>query len=291
MSVIILFKLYHNSKVKISLSKNHGILYGYRIKAFDKGALNANNDVMSIFKYDMLVFCKQYAMGKCYVYCVELDTLDDFAPRVHCYNVSPAKFLKMELGDVFRLQIRGRTIVRMIHEGISEISEADYELLQEIRFRHFEQSSGEQFRLSHYFSYSELQKLMNYHEPLLRRFGLFLLRMLAYALAGLIPIGLYTLLIYGCFSDPEMVYAGLYVALGALPFMIFLVILLYSVTELLLLEWKLTRFGLLRSCALRNCGVKRRLGIERKAARKLVYFGIGSFVFFIVLSIIALVLK
>ena len=244
---------------------------------------------MSLYKYDMLLFCKQLQKNRCLVYCVELETLDDPVPKVHCFCVSLRQFIGLDLGRVYRFEVRGTHIIHLFLEETFDLSEADYELLQELRFRRFEASSrSEPFSMPNYFTYQELCCLLDYREPLLYRFSLFLLRSVFYVLAGLIPVVLYTLLVYVCFSDQTRVYSGLIIALGALPFMIFMVILLNTVAEIALMEWRRTRSGLLRSFALRRCGAKHRMGIKKETAKKLVYIGAATFFVFVVTGIAAI---
>ena len=240
----------------------------------------------------MLLFCKQVQQNRRFIYCVELDTLEDVQPRVHRFLVSHKRYANMELGQLYRLEVRGIRIVHAILENEYSINEADYELLMELRQMRFDFPVRE-YRREQYFSFAEMCDLFAYKEPPVYRFCLFLLRMAGYALCGLFPLALYVLLIYAHFfsGDGEVSsFAGPVVLLGALPFMIYLVKLLHTAYDALLLEWKVTRFGMLRSSVQKSCGIKRSLGIPRVTVKKLVKYGILCFGVFLVCSVISLVL-
>ncbi len=260
---------------------------------------------------NMLLFSKERVVGlQCYrLYFTPVSSLKDDTPRIFRLLVPlPWVFARFELGRIYTLHYNGIYIRSFEPRETFSLQEEDYIRLLHIRdvkfmdkrtsaaLRAAEQADKSQ---DQHYSFEETRAIVNHRPDFLSSVAISGFSSIMIALALLVPLGLYILMIFllaraqGTLvgSTPRSLVLPL-MGLGALPAVMFLMSLLYSLTEVVLLRIEFTRWHLLKKYTLAWGGIRRSIYFEPGDARYYRKFGLIAgatlFVFLIICLILSL---
>ena len=260
-------------------------------------------------KENMLLFSKEWAAKpyKYRLYFTPVSSLSEETPRVYRLIVRRKKvFDAFELGKVYTLTCKHVHIADYTQTDDFALSEKDYTRLLETRdLKFIEPRTAAELRAMHkpyfsmdkYYTFAETREILSYDLPLERRISITLLNGTFNMLAFLIPFALYFLILYlyvrKVLDAPGTMLGDTLnvplIAVGTLPFIIFIMTVLYSLSEILMLNLDFSRWYTLKKYTLKWGGIRKSIYVENKDKSRLIRLGIitfSIFVFFVILSFI-----
>lgn len=239
------------------------------------------------------------------LYFVEQDTLYYEKPVLHCFYVRSKKiFDSAVLGGVYVLSYCKSRIKSMTLCDTLKLGDSDYFFLCENRDRKFRNSiyekrtnneSGIYAPQELYYDFNTARDIFEYNPSSGKKTIVFIIRLAVYLLSIIIPVGLYLLFTLTLtLKLPQIAHGYLasisvpLLALMSLPFIIWLMIMLYTMCEVLLLNIEYTRYILIKLYFLRWAGMRRSCHIESHLRRKLLTSGIVTTSLLVVTLILTL---
>jgi hypothetical protein len=152
------------------------------------------------------------------------------------------------------------------------------------------------FSKDRYYSFDELKQIVNYRQDFLTSVAVSTFSGALTALALLLPFALYVLLLriiiggqlaLAGFSSKSLVFPIL--GIGALPATIFIMSILFALSELALLRIDFTKWNLIKKYTLSWGGIRKSIFFELSDIRYFKKFGIGAGITFAVSILIALI--
>ncbi|MGI6160823.1 MAG: hypothetical protein ACOYJD_02215 [Christensenellales bacterium] len=242
-------------------------------------------------KSSMLLFCKEvkHSPHSYVLYFTTLETLSTESPRIHRLKVRRRKhFEEFTLGGIYDLTIRRISIVDFKRRDQLNLTEELYISLMELRqLRFMDAQQAEKlrakqqplFNAGQYYSFQETRDITSYSPSFFRRLAVRAIEAMLYISGVVIPLSLYMLLLYSfilrTYSAPvgnalaETVAVPL-VAIGALPMMLYLMLVCFSYTDILLLSLGFSKWYMLKRNVLSGAGVRSNLKMPDAEKRRLI---------------------
>ncbi len=257
---------------------------------------------------NMLLFSKERVAGiyRYRLYFTPVSSLRDETPRVFRLLVrSPLAFNKFEIGKVYKLNYNNVRILSFEPKNAFNLQEEDYVRLIETRDIKFmdkktsaalRQIDQPLFSKDRYYSFNELKQIVNYKQDFVTSVAVSTFSGALTALALLLPFGLYVLLlriiiggqlVVEGFTSKSLVLPIL--GIGALPATVFIMSILFALSELALLRIDFTRWNLIKKYTLSWGGIRKSIFFELSDIRYLKKFGIGAGIAFAVSLLLALI--
>jgi hypothetical protein len=257
---------------------------------------------------NMLLFSKERVAGlyRYRLYFTPVSSLRDETPRVFRLLVrSPFAFNKFEVGRVYKLSYSNVHILSFEPKDEFKLQEEDYVRLLETRDIKFmdkktsaalRQIDQPLFSKDRYYSFDELRQIVNYKQDFLTSVAVTTFSGALTGLALLLPFGLYVLLlrliiggqlaIQG-FSSKSLVLPIL--GIGALPATIYIMSILFALSELALLRIDFTKWNLIKKYTLSWGGIRKSIFFELSDIHYFKKFGIGAGIALVVSILLALI--
>ena len=225
------------------------------------------------------------------LYFAEASTIKSSKPQIHRFCVSSRSvFYELELGQSYLLHFSGVNINSYTPLEEYTLTDEDYFRLVDMRDLVFmDKASAKRINLLDesyspedvYYSYSTYRRLLGYRPPTGQIIGICALKVLLYVLCLLIPLIpylLYVLSFMGGAGEAYMhsIFTLPIVCIGTLPFVMWIMTAIYTLSEYLLLNLGFSRYYILRSYALRWAGMRKSCYIERSQRDRLVLYGFIS---------------
>jgi hypothetical protein len=241
---------------------------------------------------NMLLVSMERAAGfhRYRLYFTPVSSLKDDTPRVFRLLVRlPFAFYRFELGRIYTLQYSGIYIYKFEPKETFSLQEGDYIRLLHIRDVKFmdkrtsaalRSSDQSDFSKDRYYSFEETRAIINYRPDFLTTVAISGFSGILTGLALLLPFGLYIWMIYLLakaqsaipgFSPSSLVLPLM--GLGALPITMFLMSILFALSELALLRIDFTRWHILKNYTLAWSGIRRSIFFEHSDIRYYKKFG------------------
>lgn len=257
---------------------------------------------------NMLLFSKERVAGtyRYRLYFTPVSSLRDETPRVFRLLVrSPFAFNKFEVGRVYKLTYSNVRILSFEPQNAFNLQEEDYVRLLETRDIKFmdkktsaalRQIDQPLFSKDRYYSFDELKQIVNYKQDFFTSVAVSTFSGAMTALALLLPFGLYILLLrivigsqlaMSGFSSKSLVFPIL--GIGALPATIFIMSILFALSELALLRIDFTKWNLIKKYTLSWGGIRKSIFFELSDIRYFKKFGIGAGITLAVSILLALI--
>jgi len=243
----------------------------------------------------MLLFSKERVTGmyRYRLYFTPVSSLRNETPRVFRLLVrSPFAFNKFEIGRVYKLCYSNVHILSYEPKDEFNLQEEDYVRLLETRDIKFidkktsaalRQIDQPLFSKDRYYSFDELKQIVNYKQDFLTSVAVTAFSGALSGLALLLPFGLYALMLriiiggqltMAGFSSKSLVLPVL--GIGALPATIFIMSILFAISELALLRIDFTKWNLIKKYTLSWGGIRKSIFFELSDIRYLKKFGIAA---------------
>ena len=257
---------------------------------------------------NMLLFSKERVTGtsRYRLYFTNLASLKDETPRVFRLLVrTPFSFNKFEIGRIYTLTYVRLHIIHFEPKEEFNLDEALYSKLLQTRDIKFidKKTAGvlrtmekPYFSKDRYYSFSETKEIINYRPDFLTTVAVSTFTTALSGIAFLIPFFLYAwmlfLLIKGGlnlegFSSKSI--ALPIMGIGALPVTIFLMSVLFSLSEFVLLRIDFTKWSVIKKYTLAWGGMRKSFYFEIGDVKYLTRFGIASIVTLVVSIIVSLI--
>lgn len=259
-------------------------------------------------KENCLLFSKQccHKHYKYRLYFVYLPTMYSDTPRIHRFVVRSAKvFNACKLGDVYTLYYKKIKIKEMEFEESYPLTDEEYMALMDLRDYIFpceeildELNLSEEMSFHEkYHSLSEYRKILSYPTQVSEHIATLAINTLVNALSMIIPALLFVLYVFNYalaltnnnVGSNDMLALPLIIVL-VLPFVIFLMTLLYHVGNAALYKFPYTKWVLIKRHLVKYGGYRNQFFLTRNQLKKLISFGIISGLVFVASMILANVL-
>ena len=257
---------------------------------------------------NMLLFSKERVAGlyRYRLYFTPVTSLRDETPRVFRLLVRwPFTFNKFEIGKVYKLSYSNVRILSFEPQSEFNLQEEDYVRLLETRDIKFmdkktsaalRQIDPPLFTKDRYYSFDELKQIVNYRQDFLTSVAVTVFSGALTGFALLLPFGLYVLLLnliirsqlaIAAFSSKSLVLP--IIGIGALPLTIFIMSMLFALSELALLRIDFTKWNLIKKYTLSWGGIRKSIFFEFSDIRYFKKFGIAAGIAFAISILIALI--
>ena len=257
---------------------------------------------------DMLLFSKERVTGphRYRLYFTTVSSLKDETPRVFRLLVrTPFTFIKFKIGTVYSLVYRRLHIFDAKPLEEVELSEELFlRLLHTRDLKFMDKKTSARLRAldkalvseDRYYSFSEMKQIVNYHPDFLTMVAVSAFCGVFFGLALLIPFGLYGCLL-SLLTGGQLAAEGFssqalaipIMGIGALPITIYIMSVLYALSEFALLRIDFTKRNVLKRYALASGGIRKSFFFELSDIRYLKKFGIVSGIVLIISVIVSLV--
>ncbi len=244
---------------------------------------------------NMLLFSKELVAGlhRYRLYFTPLSSLRDETPRVFRLLVrTPFAFNRFELGRVYTLVYSNIYILSSVPREEFNLQEEDFtKLLQtrDLKFMDKKTSAALRsvdkpyFAKDRYYSFAEMKEIVNYRPDFLTRLAIAVFSGFMTGVALLGPFALYAWMLYLLirgqlglvgFSTRSLVLPIM--GIGALPATIFIMSLLFALSELALLRIDFTKGSILKKYTLAWGGIRKSIYLEPSDIRYIKKFGIAA---------------
>lgn len=255
---------------------------------------------------NMLLFSKERINGpnRYRLYFTTLESLSDEAPRVFRLLVrTPFTFNKFEIGKVYSLKYHKVHIKEFVAGDEFNLHEDHFTTLLQTRdLKFMDKKTSTALRLrgnskDRYYSFEETKEIINYTPDFLSRFAVGVFTFVLSGIAFLIPLVLYGLMIFlltrgqidlAGYSTKALVLPVL--GIGALPITVFIMSVLFMVSELTLMRIEFSKWSVLKKYTLAWGGMRKSIFLEISDFKYLKKFGIVSASALVFTIIIALFL-
>lgn len=268
--------------------------------------LNERRTFMDSATYpDLLLFSKEIDSPPCRykLFFAELSSIRRRKPIIHRFSIKNYKeFEALSLGTVYSIVADNTKIIEATKDSSYNLTDGEYFRLIDARDAIFLDDKSAEFIGLHepnyspkdvYYSYSTYKSLMQYRATPMHMFGVNLCKLTMYFLCLFLPVLLFFLAMYAAssFVQADFLRFGRAVAipilaLGALPFVIWLMTAMHTISELLMLNMEHFRCDCLRSYTLKWAGVRRNCRIEDSQKRLIIKSGIISMSFLVVCTLV-----
>lgn len=258
---------------------------------------------------NMLLFSKERINGpnRYRLYFTTLPSLTSETPRVFRLLVFTSfSFNKFEIGRMYSLTYR-KVHINSFEPGEEfNLQESHFTKLLQIRDLKFMDKktsaalrSKENIRSSkdRYYSFEETKELINYTPDFLSRVAVGVFSFALSGIAFLIPFLMYAYMLFLLIKGQLNIVGSSSKALvlpilgiGALPMTVFLMSVLFMVSELILMRVDFTKWSLLKRYTLSWGGMRKSIFMEISDFKYLTRFGIVSFSILVVAIVISLFL-
>jgi hypothetical protein len=257
---------------------------------------------------NMLLFSKELASGlyRYRLYFTPLSSLRDETPRVFRLLVrTPFSFSRFELGRVYKLAYSNVHILESEPKEEFNLQEEDFtKLLQTRDLKFMDKKTSAALRLAdkpyfakdRYYSFNEMKEIVNYRPDFLTRVAITAFSTVMTGVALLGPFCLYAWMLYLLikgqlnltgFTSRSLVLPIM--GIGALPATMFIMSMLFALSELMLLRIDFTKGRVLKKYTLAWGGIRKSIFFEISDIRYLKKFGIASGIALAVTIILSLV--
>lgn len=245
--------------------------------------------------HDMLLFSKERGRYpyRYRLYFVRLDTLGSQNPEIHRFTAaSREEFDSFLLGGIYTLGYRNLTIKNQRSTGLYHLTNGEYLHLVHLRDLQFDDDATikrlglldpDYTPQENYYNLDSYKQLLDYHPTFRHRFTVGLYKAAAYFLSIIVPVAIYLVFLYFLsqtvtpdFLRPTQPLILPVAALGTLPFILWLMTCIFTLSELLLLNMENTRYDLLKSYTLRWAGMRRSCSVSQAQKHALFVSGIVS---------------
>jgi hypothetical protein len=244
---------------------------------------------------NMLLFSKESVAGlhRYRLYFTPLSSLRDETPRVFRLLVrTPFSFSRFELGRVYTLVYSNIYILSSVPHEEFNLQEEDFtKLLQtrDLKFMDKKTSAALRsvdkpyFAKDRYYSFTEMKEIVNYRPDFLTRVSITTFSAVMTGAALLGPFGLYAWMLYLLirgqlnlvgFSAYSLVLPIM--GIGALPVAMFIMSVLFALSELALLRIDFTKGNILKKYTLAWGGIRKSIFFEVSDVRYIKKFGIAA---------------
>ncbi len=257
---------------------------------------------------NMLLFSKERVAGlyRYRLYFTPVSSLRDETPRVFRLLVrTPFAFNKFEIGRVYKLAYNNVNILSFTPTSEFNLQEEDFVRLLEtrdIKFMDKKTSAAlRQFDEPHtlkdrYYTFEELKQIVNFKQDFLTTVAVTTFSGALTGLALLLPFGLYSLMLYllikGQLAIPGFSSKALalpIMGIGALPVTLFIMSVLFALSELALLRIDFTKWNLIKKYTLSWGGIRKSIFFELSDIRYLKKFGLVAGIALVVSILLALI--
>ncbi len=244
---------------------------------------------------NMLLFSKESAAGlhRYRLYFTPLSSLRDETPRVFRLLVrTPFSFSRFELGRVYTLTYSNVYILSSTPKEEFNLQEEDFTKLLQTRDLKFMDKKTSAvlrsvdkpyFAKDRYYSFNEMKEIVNYRPDILTRVAMTTFSGALTGIALLGPFCLYAWMLYllirgqlGLVGFSTRSLAMPIMGIGALPATLFVMSLLFALSELALLRIDFTKGNILKKYTLAWGGIRKSLFFETGDIRYIKKFGIAS---------------
>jgi hypothetical protein len=257
---------------------------------------------------NMLLFSKERVAGsnRYRLYFTPISSLADETPRVFRLLVrTPFSFNRFEIGRIYSLVYSDVHIIAYKPAEEFNLSEEHYtKLLQtrDLKFMDKKTSAAlrsmekPDFFKDRYYTFRETRGILNFRPDALTAIAVYTFSFVITGLSFLIPFCAYLGVLYLLIGG-QLSYAGYstgalalpVIGIGSLPATMFIMLVLFSLSEFALLRIDFTRWSVLKKYTLSWGGIRKSFFFELSDIRYLSKFGIISAAFLAVSIIIALV--
>lgn len=258
---------------------------------------------------NMLLFSKERAAGtnRYRLYFTPVSSIKDETPRVFRLLVrTPFSFNKFEMGRVYSLTYRNVHIQKFSPKEEFDLSEEHFiKLLQtrDLKFMDKKTSAALRsmdkpyFSKDRYYSFVETKEIVNYRTDFLTTVAVSTFSVVMSGIAFLLPFFIYGMLLYLLVKgqiditgfNPRALVLPI-MGIGALPITLYIMSVLFSLSELVLLRIDFTKWSVLKKYTLSWGGMRKSIFFEISDIRFLKKFGIVAASVLVVAIIISLVL-
>jgi hypothetical protein len=244
---------------------------------------------------NMLLFSKELASGlhRYRLYFTPLSSLRDETPRVFRLLVrTPFSFSRFELGRVYTLTYSNVYIIASVPKEEFNLQEEDFtKLLQtrDLKFMDKKTSAALRsvdkpyFAKDRYYSFIEMKEIVNYRPDWLTRVAITAVSTALTGAALLGPFCLYAWMLYllirgqmNLVGFSSQALALPIMGIGALPAALYVMSVLFALSELALLRIDFTKGSVLKKYTLAWGGIRKSIFFEISDIRYLKKFGIAS---------------
>lgn len=256
---------------------------------------------------NMLLFSKESVAGlhRYRLYFTPISSLRDESPRVFRLLVrTPFSFSRFELGRVYTLTYNNVYIFSSEAKEEFNLQEEDFtKLLQtrDLKFMDKKTSAALRsvdkpyFAKDRYYSFAEMKEIVNYRPDVLTRVAITTFSTVLTGVALLGPFCLYAWMLYLLIRG-QMNLAGFssrslalpIMGIGALPAALFIMSVLFALSELALLRIDFTKGNILKKYTLAWGGIRKSIFFEVSDVRYIKKFGIAAGVALAVSILLAL---
>ncbi len=242
---------------------------------------------------NMLLFSKERASGpnRYRLYFTPVSSIKDETPRVFRLLVRlPFSFYKFEMGRVYSLTYRKIHILKFEPKEEYDLSEEHFvKLLQtrDLKFMDKKTSAALRsmdkpyFSKDRYYSFAETKEIVNYRTDFLTTVAVSTFSVVMSGIAFLLPFCLYGLMLFLMIKgqigitgfNPKALVLPV-MGIGALPITLYIMSVLFSLSELLLLRIDFTKWSVLKKYTLSWGGMRKSMFFEISDVRFLKKFGI-----------------
>jgi hypothetical protein len=258
---------------------------------------------------NMLLFSKERAPGsyRYRLYFTPVSSLSEETPRVFRLLVrTPFSFNRFEIGRIYSLVYYNVNILAYKPGDEFNLAEEHYiKLLQtrDLKFMDKKTSAAlrsmekPSFSKDRYYTFRETKGIVNFRPDPLTNIAVSTVSFVMSGLSFLIPFCAYAMVIYLMIKG-QLSYTGFspsalslpVIGIGALPITMFLMLVLFSLSEFALLRIDFTRWSVLKKYTLDWGGIRKSFFFELSDIRYLSRFGLISAIVLGVSIIIAIIL-
>lgn len=257
---------------------------------------------------NMLLFSKERVSGlyRYRLYFTPLPSLREDTPRVFRLLVRlPFAFDRFEIGRVYKLGYSKVHILSFEPQETFNLLEEDFtKLLQTRDLKFMDKRTSAVLRSvdepsslkDRYYTFDEMREIVNYQQDFLTTVAVGTFSSVLTGAALLLPFGLYALMLYLLAKGQLAIegFSGRALALpimgiGALPVTLFLMSVLFALSELALLRIDFTKWSLLKKYTLAWGGIRKSFFLEESDIRYLKRFGLASGIALAVCTLVALI--
>jgi len=257
----------------------------------------------------MLLFSKERVVGpnRYRLYFTPVSSLRDETPRVFRLLVrTPFTFNKFDMGRVYKLTYRKVHVLKFLPKEEFKLREEHFvKLLQtrDLKFMDKKTSAALRsmdkpyFSKDRYYSFVETKDIVNYRTDFLTTVAVSTFSIVLTGIAYLLPFCMYSLMIFLLIRD-QMDLVGFssralvlpIMGIGALPITLYVMSVLFSLSELVLLRIDFTKWSVLKKYTLSWGGMRKSIFFEISDIRFLRKFGIVAASALVICIIISLII-
>lgn len=258
---------------------------------------------------NMLLFSKERVPGvnRYRLYFTTLSSLNDETPRVFRLLVrTPFTFNKFQIGRVYTLVYHNVHILKYTPAETFNLQESHFiKLLQtrDLKFMDKKTSAALRsmekpyFSKDRYYSFEETKDIVNYNPDFLTKVAVTAFSVVLTGIAFLLPFALYALMLFllikgqmGIVGYSSKALVLPIMGIGALPITLFMMSILFTLSELALLRIDFTKWSVLKKYTLAWGGMRKSIFFEISDIKYLKKFGIVSLSVLVLFIIISLVI-